>query len=173
MSKTTIEINLGGKLGRAQKLAESNTAMMREIIQAWTRIYTAFIRRRFVKASRGDGTWPDLAPSTKARRRKGRKGKADAVAILRNTGLLFSQLAPNIEQLTRYVTGNNFAAYATYGGLQKYPGGKVTVTDVMAFHQEGGPNLPQRKILVPPDAKTKEQMARSAKRIIAKYLNNG
>jgi hypothetical protein len=31
------------------------------------------MRRRFASASRGDGTWPDLAPSTKAARMRGRK----------------------------------------------------------------------------------------------------
>lgn len=134
---------------------------MPKIVEAWNRIYSAFIRKRFVRASRGDGTWQPLAPSTIARRRKG------SSVILRDTGLLFSQLSPGFQKMGPVVKQGQtkFVANVSFGGQGKYPDG-ATVTDVMSFHQTGGGNLPQRKILVDADEPTRKQMRDAAKRII-------
>lgn len=125
-------------------------AIGRAFVQ-WSRIYGAFIRARFVKFSRGGGNWKRLAPSTLKARRKGR-GRGSA-AILRDTGLLFAALNPEVMQLKQTTSG----LVSTFGGSGKYPNG-TTVADVMSFHQTGGPNLPKRLILVGPDDKTQRLM---------------
>lgn len=127
-----------------------------------------------MRASRGDGTWKPLAESTIKARRKGKKSKKGAgskqPAILRDTGLMFSQLHPQIEAPTVLkASAVKFEAVVGFGGTAKYPGG-LTTSDVMGFHQTGGGNLPQRKILVDADVKTKQQMATAGARIIKDEL---
>lgn len=129
----------------------------------WRNMYASYIRRRFVKASRGDGTWPPLAPSTIARRRK------NSSVILRDTGLLFAHVSPEFMPVTQFtLTGTKFTAAVDFIAEQQYPEAGVTVRDVLGFHQKGGGNLPQRKILVPPDAQTHNKMCAVMKKAIIK-----
>jgi hypothetical protein len=156
----------------------------------WRNQFGAFIRRRFNIFSRGGGDWPALALSTVQGRRKGRK-KADtkrsslarskgklvsagrSVSILRNTGLLFAHIAPDFMPVTHFASsGTRFTATVSFQAAKQYPGSKTTTTDVLIFHQRGGPKLPQRKILVPPDSKTKQQMANSLKKAVILDANN-
>lgn len=167
----TVEVKIGGKFETLKKKVLENPQAMEPIFQQWARIFTAFIRRRFDRASRGDGTWPPLAPSTIARRRKGRKGTVRKVSILRDTGLMFRQLAPELLTVaSTSKSGAIFSSTCSFGNSASYPKGP-TVSQVMAFHQKGGGRLPQRKIIVDPDAKTSEQMARAAKRIVTDIVN--
>ncbi len=165
-----VRINLNGKLARFNRIVSGGSVeVISRIFQSWTKIFGAFIRMRFVRASRGDGTWQPLAESTIARRRKG-KGKGSP-AILRDTGLLFMHLTPEVKGLAIKDSAPKFEATVEFGGNAIYPDGGVSTSDVAGFHQEGGGYLPQRKIIVPPDVKTKGQMAKSAKKIIADELN--
>ena len=93
--------------------------------------------------------------------------------ILRDTGLLFSQVVPEIQQVLTITkpTATRFAAIVSFGGDSQYPDG-LTTTDVMAIHQVGGGNVPVRKILVPPDGKTTEQLAKAGKRILTQGLKD-
>lgn len=143
--------------------------------------YLGFIRRRFVNASRGDGTWPDLALSTKLKRlrrqHRGRfsrfvkkqEGKNRAAqmmalansskfAILRDTSTLFGAL-----------TEGNLGNEIDYGKDGVVIGVNVRYA---RFHQDpailGRP--PKREILVQPDKQTEEQMAiELANGILAAY----
>jgi len=164
-----VKIKIGGKLARLQSIVRSDKSgqFISQLFQQLTRIYTAFIRRRFARASRGDGTWKELSPVTIARRRKHSR------AILRDTGLLFSQLSPDLAPPSpiQKVGEGVFKTTVVFGGTATYPNG-VTVTDVMSFHQKGGGRLPQRKIIVDPDPKTMQQMAASAKRIALNAIKN-
>lgn len=64
--------------------------------------YLAFIRRRFDRASKGDGTWPDLAPSTKlARMRKTQKGRKKLAASAKKRGRLRKQAAAMRKRVDR------------------------------------------------------------------------
>jgi hypothetical protein len=166
--ETKVEIKLSGKLGYLRRLVLGQSAQLVDrILAQWSKIYAAFIRRRFVSASRGDGTWKALSESTL----RGRKNKNKSrVAILRDSGLLFSQLHPTFQAV---YSGSGYApkfgALVSFGGNESYPDG-LTVTDVMTFHQTGGPNLPQRKIIVQPDAATSARMAADAKRLVVDEL---
>ena len=157
------------------------------MMAAWSKIYAAFIRRRFSRASRGGEGWPALALSTIERRRKGKKQSKKAsslardtrnggqlvsagglYAILQDSGRLYRQLAPGIEVLSPTTAANaKFEATVTFGGTSYYPGGdRVSVADIMGFHQKGGGHVPKREILVQPDDRTGKAMESAAKRII-------
>lgn len=160
-----VVVKIGGKLKRFQEIANAKPKSMDRIFESWTKIITAFIRRRFSRASRGDGTWKPLAPSTIARRRK------HSTSILQDTGLLFRQLSPELSSVTPVTkSGQLFQSTVSFGGKATYPNG-TTITDVMSFHQTGGGRLPQRKIIVDPDAKTRDQLIRSAQRLITDEIN--
>lgn len=126
-------------------------AMQKGFAQAG-QIYLSDMRRRFVSASRGDGTWVPLAPSTIARRRqgtakpKGGKGKKAAPAakpeILRDTGLLLNSLSlgakNNVNRLlTDGVAVGTRVKYAKHHQAPSVPG-----------------RPPMRTILVQPNAET-------------------
>lgn len=132
--------------------------------------YLAFVRARFIRASRGDGTWKPLALATKIKRLQkiaparlrqfihvtpGRT-RAEQLAnlagtrpfpILRDTGLLFNSLTSGAPGSVRQYGQDS----VTVGTNIKYAG----------FHQNGGTipgRPPQRTILVPPDDTTVEAM---------------
>lgn len=194
-----VEIKIGRKLEAIVPRVLNNASLWKQIMDQWSRVYAAFIQRRFNAASRGDGTWKPLAASTVAARQRRRKGKGKVIAILVDTGLLRRNLQPGIEEKKSVVKQPfGFEMYAYFGSDEEYPqvveyyeqvgetkSGKkrykkktmrvptgVTVRDVMGFHQRGGGNLPRREILVSPDAKTKEQMGKIALRMIRAELRS-
>lgn len=140
--------------------------------------YMSFVRQRFIQQSKGGGDWPDLADSTKlarARRtkygrRKFRQKRIDMIAanwqnrfasyaeanaatvssmhfdILRDRGLLLNSLSQG-QPGNRQSTVEYGIAVGTAMSYAKY-------------HQEGGPHLPKREIIVQPDAATATAIAR-------------
>lgn len=82
------------------------------------------------------------------------------VSILRDTGLLFNAVNPAFSgkpgQLQEDIP---FGVRVGFGGPGRHPDGTATIADIASFHQEGGPHLPQRKIVVPPDDSTTRKMA--------------
>ena len=131
-------------------------------------LYLTFIRRNFVRMSRGG--WKALAASTIKARRGGKRratrsprartktttrGSAKNVSILRDTGIL-------LNALTVGAPGNLFRGIRSgirvgFGGPAKHPGGKTTIKDIAVAHDEGR-GVPKREILVKPDTKTNNQM---------------
>lgn len=69
-----IKLAIGRRIQRFRKIVddgmrggdESNP--LRRMFRQWVERYMGFVRTRFTRASRGDGTWPDLAYSTKLQR---------------------------------------------------------------------------------------------------------
>lgn len=131
-------------------------------------MYSSWIRRRFLRYARGAGTWPPLSP----RRLRERQGKSRAgaskrkrgkisvrgVEILRDTGRLYNSLSLGQGANTfRKVRGG-----VQFGiqGPGSYPKSGAKIRDVAQWHQSGAGKLPQRKILVHPDRKTKARMTR-------------
>src|SRR4051812_36152391 len=86
-----VKVKIDG-LERLRKAVLTNSALGREIANAWSTIYRAFTRQRFVKFSRGGGNWAPLAQSTLRQRRGGGEG----AAILRDTGALLASLQPDL-----------------------------------------------------------------------------
>lgn len=137
--------------------------------------YLAFVRRRFVKYSRGGGDWPDLKRSTKMGRRskfkkKGRRRNkaqinqtltAGRFAILRDTGLLFSALSfGNPGNLYKKIP---YGIRVGFGGPTKHHGGKATIADIAGYHNTGEGNMPKREIIVEPDSSLHEKLQRDLK----------
>lgn len=134
--------------------------------------YLGFLRRRYVRNSRGGGDWEPLAPSTikqrrGSKRRKTRsprartktttRGSATKVAILRDTGTL--QRA-----LTVGASGNDFTLMRNgirvgFADVPHPNGDDVTIAQLATIHDEGK-GVPERQILVEPDAATLHAMQR-------------
>lgn len=173
-----IAVQFGGKLAKMAKVVSgADDDAIQRIFERWQRVYAAFIRRRFVNASRGDGTWPPLSPRTIASRRKGRGKRAKPgakPAILRDTGLLFSQLHPTFDSIRIRGSGGGlkFTAGVNFGAEGSYPDG-TRVVDVMSFHQAGKGRLPKREILVTPDKETHAKMMSIAKPILIEAFSRG
>lgn len=164
--QATVKISLPG-LKKFAQLIKTNSPVVQTILKQWAARYRGFIQKRFAVYSKGGGDWAPLAASTIARRRKG-KGKG-TIAILRNTGLLFAALAPVFANKPgAFEKYGMLSVTVGYGGPQKHPGSSVTIADIASFHQVGGPNLPQRKIIVPPDADTLDGMSKDAERNLNK-----
>lgn len=155
----TFNIDLSGIARLRRKLTENPHAMA-EIRGAWALIYRAFLRNRFAKASRNDGTWPPLAPSTIRQRR----GHSDQ--ILRDTGKLFASFQPTLG------TGGALQTIDKPLGIEVVLGGSPMATLAM-WHQQGDParNRPPRELLVAPDESAKQKMAKVAREILIKAAN--
>lgn len=159
-----LEIHLQGETSRqAKAILGLDSQVVTRIMDSWSRTYLLFIRKRFIAAARGNGTWRPLAPATVQARRRKRRGR---VLILRDTDLMFENVTPEFTQVYMGVQNKpKFSATIKPGENAQYPDGK-SVREVMLYHQLGGPNLPQRKVIVPPDAATENKMAYDAKKII-------
>lgn len=174
---------------------------IRDAIRSWGKRYRSFAQERFDVYSKGGGDWPPLAPSTIARRRTGKKrskkskklerayrraGLADIanqlssayskkVSILRNTGTLFAALSPTFQGAPGAVEREGlYEIEVGFDGPAKHPTGKATIADIASFHQNGGPRLPKRQILVdPPQYLTDEMSADLASGITKELKSKG
>jgi len=159
----------------------------RQAITKWGARYVAAMRERFVRNSMGGGDWPPLAPSTMYARRHGKGGRykrgqkaykaaflsgGGQFAILRDTGILFAALDPTFQAIGAYSENIEHGIRVGYGGNDTHPTGGARIADIAAYHQEGGGNLPQRKILVEPDDHLVELMASDFELALARELGN-
>ncbi len=199
------------------------------VTKQWAARWMGFIRRRFDRASKGDGTWAPLANSTVERRRYARgrglnigqarrataattakiavaRRKAQAkmlaattpearakarlafrdasrrvrqsiqkqrrvetaagsAAILRDTGTMFGATRVG-------APGNLFEATATgfRAGFAptKHGSDRVTVAQLVDWHNRGAGNYPARTIIVPPDTDTARGMMSDLQRGVQK-----
>ena len=151
-----------------------------DMLKAWGARYVTFVRRRFVKFSRGGGDWKPLAASTKkarrgSKRRKTRSSRAKTKTTTRGSGKKFAILKDTgvlLRALSIGAPGNLFkrvkgGIQVGFGGSAKHPGEKAKIADIAAYHNVGGKNLPKRQILAKPDAKTIAAMKAAA----IKYVN--
>ena len=167
-NKIVITVKMPG-LDRMRKAIQNNAALSARIAKAWSTIYRAFTRQRFVRLSRGGGgEWKPLAPSTLKRRRGGGQG----AAILRDTGALLASLQPSLGGGSILKTTPRPLGFTAFlGGGNSYKSG-ATLSEVAKFHHAGGGNLPSREILIQPDRSTVDTMVQHGKRIITDALNN-
>lgn len=144
------------------KLMSLDSPARRKVYKQWAFRVRSFLQLRFAKFSRGGGDWPPLKKQTIARRRVGRRVKkvGRKTSLLRDTDTMFSALdarftskAGAIEQMVRDGIKIGF------GGSAKHPKSSMTVTKLAVIHQEGKGHMPQRKIIVGPDRRTKQGMA--------------
>lgn len=164
MIDATVKVSLSG-LKKFKGVIEQGGPAVKKFLSQWAARYRGFAQLRFSKFSKGGGDWASLAESTILARPKGRgSGKP---AILRNRGFLFAALAPTFQSAPgaeeKY---EKLSVEVGYGGPGGYPDASVTIADIASFHQVGGSFLPQRKIIVPPDAATLTGMASDAERAL-------
>ena len=180
---TTVRINVRPLRKFARQIRNDlrlgGGGLARRMLRQWGVRYLSFVKRRFVKFSRGGGDWKPLAPSTvrgRGRTRSGRrrrraaravvrqKGTGGRVAILRNTGTLLSALEIGRRgNLFKNIKGGVRVGFA---GAVKHSSGKATIREIAVFHDQGGKSgrPPQRAILVKPDRATVRGMLADAKR---------
>lgn len=144
-----------------QKLT-NNPAAMAEIRTAFALLYRSFVRKRFDKASKHDGTWAELAPSTIRRRRRGRG--TGSPSILRDHGTMFAATNPSqgnsgiVQSLDRPL------------GIEVMLGGSP-ISTLAQYAQEGDAarNRPPRTILVDPPQEERDKMNEVAAKILTRH----
>lgn len=190
MSSTSITLEIEDQQVRddlaklLRQIRGESRQEMQDVYRQAAAVYLAFIRRRFVRASLGDGTWPDLAESTKLRRaakasrykrlapllkstRKKTRGEQVAAAlsgrkfaILRDTNTMFNTLtigSPG-NRLNLLKNGVEVGSNNPYIGHHDQPS------------VPGRP--PQREIFVQPDAPTAEQLLDLFATAVQRILNS-
>jgi hypothetical protein len=131
-----------------------------EIGKMWQQIgavYLSFTRKRFIKFSKGGGSWPPLkrqrSKDRKAAKRAWKRGKIPRMAaILRDTGTLLNALT--IGQPGNKFNRVSYGIQVGFGGPSRHGKGKATIRDIAVFHNEGRGHLPKREILVEPEQQT-------------------
>ncbi len=134
---------------------------LREGVGEAQREYLGAMRRRFASASHGDGTWADLAPSTKLKRYyeagnrfKRTKGVTHADRLRFVAAIPFPIL---------YITGAGYSSLVEgqSDNLFQVMSDRVRAGSTVfhfPYHQRGGGRLPRRSILIDPDAAIMQQM---------------
>jgi hypothetical protein len=125
--------------------------------------YLGFIRKRFVKYSRGGGDWKPL-------KRKRKRGALDEVAILRDTGTLFNALTIDMPgNLTKRIKGG---VRVGFGGPDPHPNGPFTIAQIAEVHNEGrsGDRPPKRQIIVEPEAEIHNAIQKDLHKLMGKEM---
>ena len=173
-------LRLARSTRRAGRGVSGGSDPFRAVFKQWAARYSAYTRRRFNRLSRGGGgEWKPLAPSTVARRRKGRKSSRTAsrsrgrragtttlggAQILTDTGTLKRALTIGAQgNLVKFIKGG-----VRYGfNDARHPNAKrATLAQIAGFHNTGGRRgrPPRRVILAEPDATTRLGMMRDLQR---------
>lgn len=176
MPDAKVDIVIKGKLEKLLKQALQSPEIMQPIMEEWCGMYGTFIYERFdVMASGGSGPdpkdgrkmgpWDALAPSTIA-------AKGDDI-ILVDSELLWQSVRPGSGShgVAQMVRPGYFQLQATFHEVLQYPDSDLTTEDVLGFHQQGGPNLPQRKIYAQPDPRTRKHMADVGRKMLVESIN--
>lgn len=163
---------------------------MRAAFFVASQVYLGFIRNRFVKAARGDGTWAPLAESTKLRRlNKTKKGKATLAKSRKEykQAKTAGRSLPAHYQIKRTVPGSfeilrdtgillNSLSTGNPGNITNLTENGVivgTAVQYAKYHQNpkvpGRP--PQRTILVSPDDATMALITRAVKKGVADTIS--
>jgi len=163
----TVTLNIPGLLA-GQKALNTNSEISRKVTKQWQARYRGFALKRFDTFSKGGGNWAKLAASTIKRRRK------QSSTILRDKNLLYNSLNPSFQNAPGSFTEFGVWQVITgYGGPGKYAGKgtSATISDIAEFHN-AGMGVPERKIIVAPDATTTAGMERDANNAINKFLSD-
>lgn len=175
---TRVRLDLTGLTG-LMRSQNSRHPAFRAMLKQILKYYERFTRRRFQKASNGDGTWVPLSPATIRSRRKGKRftknvgsrnaRKKGAAKILRDTSTLFRALSlgsqGNFSRIKRTSVQYGFAKL-------RHPHSKKrgkTIRDIAVIHDEGR-GVPKRTILEVPDRRTKILMLKAVRRGERKIL---
>ena len=160
MPRVTVTVNLY-KLRKFASVLESDLRLstngpVREALHDWATIYGRFLTKRYETFSQGGGNWRALSPKTLM----SKAARGLLLLILRATDVMFEAFAPGFSRKPGAVGEMPFGVRVEFsGGMQRtHPNSDKTIAEIAMFHQLGGPHLPQRKILVPPDQETIKAM---------------
>jgi len=142
--------------------SNSQNPIVVQMYKNWTRIVRTYLHNRFTVFSRGGGDWPPLAKRTVDRKKSS--------LILIETNTLINALDPGKYNAPgSYARRQGDGIVIGYGGSVIHPtaaksGRSFTIQQIAEFHQEGGPRLPRRRIIVGPDRETVVQVTTEVNR---------
>jgi len=159
-ARVTVDISGLKNIERILKadLRQKSNGPIRKAMRQWAIDYNRFLKRRFLRYSRGGGDWRSLADST-VRKKKGNK------KILRDTETLRKELFAFFgkRQLKHVVNGVSIQ----YGKGINHPESNLSVGRLTEVHQKGiSPNLPRRPIIVSPSPQLKRKMNQTMQRAL-------
>lgn len=150
-SGASIKIN-SSNWKKYVKRISSSSSYTRDLLNAWAKIYLAFLQRRFRNNARGGGEWPKI--SDEWAKEKG------STQILIHTGKLFRALQLGATGNDVTISPSTLSVLIGYSDTNHT--GTLTYKQLGTFHQEGEGNNPVRTIFIPPDQKTMKLMVRAA-----------
>lgn len=193
-----VTVDLSG-LKKFQRLIDEGlrgrSGPIRKAVGTWPEIYGGEMSERFVRMSQGG--WPPLKQSTIERRRhgyrtmtrkgtwskgkrygRGKRALAAAIAsgggqvmILRDTGTLFNVVGANFVGAPGAMRQDiDYGVRVGFGGPGRHPRGRASVADIATFHQFGLGRNPRREILVAPQQRTLDTMARAMENGLAEAV---
>jgi len=149
-------------------------------------VYRSFAQERFEQLSYGGGEWPPISTATMLGRRQGeavnlvgaRKARSTKTGrytkrprTLWDTGTLFHALDPVFRNKPGAIQKDiPFGVRVGFGGGKKHPKGKMTVARLAFIHHHGKGRMPQRKLIVTPNARTRALMKRIMTKQLAKMI---
>lgn len=169
---TTIRIS--DRLERILHIADNN-AVMEDALNEVASEFRAMMMKRYKAYSRGGGDWKPLSKITLEKRRKGR-GKGKDAILIDTSGLIQA-----VGVMTHVGAENKIdGTHITIGfSDQTHDEGGDTYNQIANLHQNGGWTeidgkrvfVPQRKILVEPDAGQTKKLERIAAKIIRECIS--
>lgn len=130
----------------------------------WLRLAAQRLRsfwfRRFDRFSRGGGNWK----STKRRKGSKRKRKPRILVVSQTLLKALSPIMRGLAGQWESIRGNTIQT--GYGGSARHPKAGMTVRNLARIHDQGMGIVPQRRIIVNPDSRTRELIRNDAERIL-------
>lgn len=170
----TVTLNLyklrGLRPALEADLRLSGNGPIRAALHEWAAILGRFLTARWERFSFGGGNWRKLRPATL--KRKERLGQL--LLILRATDQTFESFAPELARKPGRVTEDvPFGVRVGFGGGMQYPHsrGGPTMAQIARWHQTGAGHLPVRKIIVPPDQATVNEMREAMQAAVAEVAD--
>ena len=137
----------------------------------WGNRYMTFTRVRYKKFSMGGGNWRPLKSTTTRRRKKARKsakGKRRHAILVENR-TLFNALSPEFSGHLNERLREPAGVRVGFGNAP-HDNDAITIRELAVIHDQGLGHMPQRQILVKPDAKTVRDMMSDSHRATQRLL---
>lgn len=149
-------------LRKYQNSFKNRTPAAQRVAVSWRNIYSAAMRDRYKRFSRGGGNWRGLAEATRRQRRRG----SDAVSILIDKAHMFAAFQPQFVKAA--IASGALGITLEFGAGAGSPDGDITMSELINAHDQGEGHLPRRVLLVRRSLaqQVKQQMGRSAVRIL-------
>lgn len=125
--------------------------------------YEEVVLEEFDRNSTGGGDWEPIAWETAQR-----KGHTD---ILVDSYAMRQGLEGGIGLVATLRAGGGFEVQMGFTNKSRHPDAGMTIADLAAIHHLGLGNVPERRILLPPNMKGARKMMNSMTKLAAKVMN--